>query len=958
MCQDSPHGEAIFATPMWPFITPVHVPAVSLHSTKIVQRHVNSLLLSRFLLSQAGDTLHLDCVAFFGSDDADSLADRFRVWLSGGCSDWAELERSIDTVVANSPLGGAGRQRLLDDGENTMLLIATRWRNERRWLEEELTGLDPVPRSSRTPKDPVRLAIERQLERLDGEYLLTRLAIEGFLPAHGFPLHVVPFVPTTIELLKAEANAFKAGEREDSFGRCRSYPSRHVAMAIREYAPGASVVIDGTVYESAGLTLNWHVPPGDTEMKEVQSITWAWRCRKCGAQGRPHGKPTSCDRCRASTIDLMHLIEPAGFAVDIRSRPSNRLDGQRFVPPREPWISAGRVDWQPLADATIGRVRYDSDGSIVHWSSGEHGHGYAVCLRCGRAASEVIADASVMPREMREHDRLRGGRSEDRTTRCRGNDGEFSIQRSLCLGGEQRTDVAEIEFRDPATGAPLVDEIQCTTLAVALRRALAEDLGVDTREIGWATRLMEPAGGVPSRTIVLFDSVDGGAGYVQLLAEQLSTLIGRARDRLRCPRDCDAACHGCLLEYDTQYAIERLDRKRGLDLLDDAFLARLALPPGLAVFGPASVLEGAALSDALRREIMRPDVASIRLFVAGDPNEWSVEEWSVWLDVVRASTRRVSAEIVLPRDLHERLPWDVANALASRLEAIGGRARVTGEGESRAGELHLAAEVASSTRVVRWAVVKAEGLIPGSTWGSAGATDRCVRGVLPIGAEPPRGREVTPESLRKTPPGHFRMVALSKAFAGPASRIGARFWQSLAGDVDGLGDRLRTRVVQRIAYRDRYVRSPLVSRLLYEVVRELASRNPAGRLPELSLVTTPPEFSQRSPRFIDEDWSDAAQQSAVLPRLFGSIAKPSIQILDRRDTQHHRVLTVTWDDGATLEVRLDQGFGCARASPRVPFDFRAPVERVCESLLRTSIDLMVAGGGETPTYVSGVQHPG
>src|SRR5262249_20775509 len=29
LCQSTPHAEAVFADPMWPFVTPVHVPSVS-----------------------------------------------------------------------------------------------------------------------------------------------------------------------------------------------------------------------------------------------------------------------------------------------------------------------------------------------------------------------------------------------------------------------------------------------------------------------------------------------------------------------------------------------------------------------------------------------------------------------------------------------------------------------------------------------------------------------------------------------------------------------------------------------------------------------------------------------------------------------------------------------------------------------------------------------------------------
>ena len=45
--------------------------------------------------------------------------------------------------------------------------------------------------------------------------------------------------------------------REDVPTLRTGFPSRHLAQAIREYAPGAGVVVNGMVYDSAGIALAW-----------------------------------------------------------------------------------------------------------------------------------------------------------------------------------------------------------------------------------------------------------------------------------------------------------------------------------------------------------------------------------------------------------------------------------------------------------------------------------------------------------------------------------------------------------------------------------------------------------------------------------------------------------------------------------------------------------------------------
>ncbi len=59
-------------------------------------------------------------------------------------------------------------------------------------------------------------------------------------------------------------------DRDDSRFQLRSYPSRELATAIREYAPGNNVVIDGLTYTSSGLTLHWQLPPADTVFRNLR----------------------------------------------------------------------------------------------------------------------------------------------------------------------------------------------------------------------------------------------------------------------------------------------------------------------------------------------------------------------------------------------------------------------------------------------------------------------------------------------------------------------------------------------------------------------------------------------------------------------------------------------------------------------------------------------------------------
>ena len=192
----------------------------------------------------------------------------------------------------------------------------------------------------------------------------------------------------------------------------------------------------------------------------------------------------------------------------------------------------------------------------------------------------------------------------------------------LLLGGEERTDVFEVQIANPSTGAWLTDEGTALSIAVALRQALTENLGIDPREVGWSLGTAENTNRC---SIHLFDSTSGGAGYVAVAARELPGLLARAREVLECPNDCDKACHACLLAFDTRDVAEGLDRKEALEFLNDAFLATLSLPEKLRVFGDETVYETALLPSTLVARARRGDARFLRLFLSGDGPSWDLQ---------------------------------------------------------------------------------------------------------------------------------------------------------------------------------------------------------------------------------------------------------------------------------------------------------------------------------------------
>ncbi|WP_333981906.1 hypothetical protein, partial [Pseudomonas aeruginosa] len=132
--------------------------------------------------------------------------------------------------------------------------------------------------------------------------LLRDLAARTFLPGYGFPTDVVNFDNFTIEDYIREQDAGKKlkHDREDNVSRYKGLPSRNLSIAIREYAPGAEIVLDGRVFRSAGVSLHWHNLNADS--KEAQKMDIAWRCDVCGALDYEEGL-IKTDELTCSNVD-------------------------------------------------------------------------------------------------------------------------------------------------------------------------------------------------------------------------------------------------------------------------------------------------------------------------------------------------------------------------------------------------------------------------------------------------------------------------------------------------------------------------------------------------------------------------------------------------------------------------------------------------------------------------------
>ena len=944
LCQSQPHGMAVFKNTLWPFRTPIHVPSVALNSARIVQRHVQAYLLSQFLIGvEATDATKLTSSwLFLKTEGKVSRCEQFAVWLQTEVVRNLSLEKGVETIVNRSVLANEPLQSLIDHAAGDLESIAEKWVDEYEAITQQL-GSDWDEEHPPQKLTAEQKAILFQRKRLSEEYLLRELVSEGFLPSHGFPLHILPFVNTSADTMEEEEhrrrNTDETDDRDDNMFQIRSYPSRQLPIAIREYAPGNTIVIDGLSYLSSGLTLHWKLPPTDREFAETQAIRTYVYCKACGFSKSSSIRVETCEVCSSQNLGLIPYLEPSGFSVDIRCKPNSDKDDRVYVPPTAPRLTS-RGTWVSLPNPVLGSFRYDSSGLIFHYSQGASGDGYAICLRCGRAASESGPREASPPIPF-EHDGvhapLRSGRQSDNTNVCEASSSPYAIKRHIHLGGEDFTDVFQLRLRHWRTGGTMNETTACS-IAIALRSSLSRALGIEQREIGWATQENREEGQL-FRDIYLFDSAQGGAGYVASAGNLIEEILTSARQSLDCT--CDAACHKCLLDFDTQNYASTLDRHQALAWLCDEFFAHLAVPTQYKAFGESTQFESQLVSQGVLSKLRTPGIKRISITITD--GDWDLVAWPLWrhLTSLRDSNNSVEVAIIVPKSVFPKMPWIDIHSLLATAEGRSMSVYELNDAFLVAGEGVLAAEIEFAEKLfTRWAVFDRSSLLPTSNWGVSCENLPSVREDANHKFHSQSGKQIRLSDWESQKPNQCSLLLLTREMNGSMAKCGAKFWERLCEVSPVLSNSLASGPPAEIRYSDRYLKAPLPARVLYEVLKRFQQHGANATKVRLHIQTVAVKRPEYASRNIFHNWENATDQLQTIDAMFSGGFERTVAVdADLARISHARQLTLVWHNGTTIKITLDQGFGFLRATTPVRFDFNNMPASQAAALLRAAVDV-------------------
>jgi hypothetical protein len=428
-------------------------------------------------------------------------------------------------------------------------------------------------------------AIDYQLKNFIEKNLIQYLAEQEFFPSGGIPVGVVEFY------IGREQYSWDANTERQT----KKPLSRPLHIALSEYAPGKQVVVNEWGYVSAGIESKTLF--GQNQRNAIKI------CDECGYKGREgfyeNEQAGYCPRCGHRTY-YKEIVEPVAFKVDVDVKRNNRIIEPKQTARIEPLL-AGMDRWEENSAAIVEIRKGTKDAEIFYLNKGK-GFGYAYCPTCGRMAPKNEDGDNPLI----NHNYL------SKRGRCRN---DAANVRKVVLAGSYKTDIVELRLWGK-NQQPLPEE-ELYTLGVIISREFAKFVGVEQQEISFGADKK-------ASSIFIFDTA-GSHGYSTQFPIYKNEVFDAALETLDgC--DCETACISCLIDRETQWNEEKLNRHKAIEWLNFEKESRAELPETIKLFTPEAHRVCSDIKYELGKIIIS-ELQELKIFVSKDISNWCPNEW-------------------------------------------------------------------------------------------------------------------------------------------------------------------------------------------------------------------------------------------------------------------------------------------------------------------------------------------
>ena len=564
-------------------------PTIFLDQERVVRRHLQAVLFAEFIRGkQPARTGAMHAFGRMGRfcgvsvpekwkrervakpnwpEDEVSFAARFLEFLDGLRTNGTDVRDKIDQLCRSLPLMSVE----VDADWNVLLdkAVAVFQDAIGEWIEDVLqlrTAWDEIPlrpAKGRAREMAKANSIRYMVKALCDTTVIEWLADRRFLPRYGFPIHL-----QSLTVRKAVETA----ERSYSIPDERYRLERSSLLALREYVPESKVLVGGRVATSRGLRKHWTDANVDDALG-LQYIALTCEeghvfvrqspdaeCPRCG--GRPVGAPQRLVFPRFGYTTAAWEKLPLGTDLE-------RVGEQSLCPTAFAEHGAG-TSIEGFAGVPEAQAIYREESELLVRNTGKNGCGFAVCTKCGFAASEEQSGQSGrmnLPKGFQTHASVYSTDANDFCWQKGLTDAP--VLRNRVLAARELTDMVLIDWPNATTA----NRDSVYSLGRALVIGGARLLELDVRELGMAL--------VPTSSnrvgIAVYDESPGGAGHTRELTSYGREWIDAARAVLYVDEQhdsrCRRACLDCILEFSGQHVAAKLDRRGAMALIDQALVS-------------------------------------------------------------------------------------------------------------------------------------------------------------------------------------------------------------------------------------------------------------------------------------------------------------------------------------------------------------------------------------------------
>ena len=514
-CEGGPHDTLYFNDPVPMFRGDPRRPWIDISSEKLVQRHLSMVVLQEFLNTVSASLDRYPAAAF-----VDDKLEAFRCFLDQYSLDNSSILFPAGQVVDISAI----KESLFNDITEL---------KEKRDAHPELYGVSDSGEIMDNAKS-----------------LLDALYEEGIIPTYSFPKNVV--------------STYISGNN----GNIKYQVERGLDIAIGEYAPGRSIVVDKNTYQIGGFFY-----PGSEKRRDrlatparafIDDPNYLKVIKSCDQFNLFVNQKTAYDICPFCGNTALsygrRMLRPWGFAPkNAEAIPEAQLT-ETYTTVQTPLYSTlpEADNIKPIPGWMNVRIASRSNQRIIMVNKGDGDNGFMVCPDCGAAFPGKDTDA------LKAIDRPY--KSRYLRTRCK-----HTNAMNLNLGYDFVTDMLVLEFslddskiETENSNGPWLNRA-AQSLSEALRLTASKELDIEFTELVTGYRIRKNSAG-SFVDVYLYDSLSSGAGYAVNVAKDITGLLSKVEKQLEgC--DCESACYQCLKHYRNQYVHGMLDRFAALQLL-------------------------------------------------------------------------------------------------------------------------------------------------------------------------------------------------------------------------------------------------------------------------------------------------------------------------------------------------------------------------------------------------------